>query len=452
MTSLPNGVLFGETFGTREMRAVFDEDAFVERFLEVEAALARAEAEAGVIPAEAAERISETATPEHLDAERVAENVEDMGLFSMAIVEAWRADLGADGEYLHWGASTQDVSDTVLVLQLREAHGIVLRDLRAIRDRLAELAAEYRDAPILGRTQYMAGPPITFGFKTATWADEIDRHCRRLEELAERTFVVQLAGASGSLAPLEEVGPGIVEAFADELGLDAPRIGWTASRDRFAELTNVFAMVAATLARTSRELLFLNRPEIDEVDEAIPEGELGSSTNPHKRNPVYSQLTVGLARLVRGNAAVMNELAEPAGDRDRSTWYVEFAVLPETCIYLARMLANAKRNLEGLSVDPAAMERTVREAGSLVASEAVMIALAEHVGRQTAHEIVHDAAMRAIEEEIDFARCLREDERVTAYLPAERIDALTDPTAYTGLSASLVDDVLGSLEDGSSGR
>lgn len=451
MPRLLDGVLFGETFGTAEMRAVFDEDAFVTAFLEVEAALARAEARAGVIPEAAAAEITDRASLEYVDEDRLAARVEEIGLFSMGIVETWKEELGPDGEYVHWGASTQDVSDTAVVVLLREACRIVRRDLLAIRDRLAALADDYRDVPMLSRTQYANGPPVTFGFKAATWADEVDRHLRRLDDLEERLFVVQLAGASGSLAALGDAGRSVIEAFADELDLGTPRIGWTAARDRFAELLNLFATMAGTLSRVSRELLFLNRPEIDEVDETIPDGEVGSSTNPHKRNPVFSQLNVGLARLIRSHADTMNELVEPTGDRDRSTWYVEFAVLPESCRYLARTLENTRRNLEGLGVDPDAMLRNLRESGSPVASEAVMVALAEHVGRQTAHGVVRENAMRAVDEGRPFHDCLLEDGRVTEHLTADRIESLVDPTAYTGVSESFVDAVLDSLDDGRGG-
>lgn len=450
MNPLLDGVLFAETFGTAEMRAVFDEDAFLARFQEVEAALARAEADAGLVPAEAAAAITRTASADYLDQDRIAENVEEMGLFSMSIIEAWRAELGPHGEYLHWGASTQDISDTTLVLQLREAHEILLSDLVSVRDQLADLAEDYRSTPMVGRTQYANGPPVTFGLKAATWVDELDRHICRLDEVARRLFVVQLFGASGTLAALDEAGFEVIESFAAELDLDVPDVGWTATRDRFAEFLNVLAMISGTLSRIARELLFLNRPEIDEVEETIPGAEVGSSTNPHKRNPVYSQHNVGLARLVRSHADTMNELTEPMGERDRSTWYVEFAVIPDSCCYLARMLENTKRNLADLTVNPERMERNLDRAGALVASEAVMMALATEVGRQTAHEIVHDRAMQAVRDGREFRRCLRDDDRVTEHLTDEQIAALTTPLNYLGLAEELVDNVLGvdSRKDG----
>lgn len=432
MTFHLEGPLFGDVFGTREMRDLFDERSFVETFLRVEAALARAEAEVGLVPESAAETISAKATVDHVDLEHVAANVEEHGLFSVAIVEAWQSELGDAGEYVHWGATTQDLSDTVLVLLVREAHDAVVRDVDEVRALLEALVRDHRGTPMIGRTQFRHGPPVTFGLVAATWLDELDRHAARLRELAERLFVVQFAGASGTLTALGEAGPEVLERFAAELDLDAPDVGWTATRDRFAELLSVLSKLGGTLARIARRLLFLGRPEVGELAEPLPEGEIGSSTNPHKRNPVYSQHTVGLARLVRGLADVMGELVEGHDERDRTAWYVEFAVIPEAFVYLGRMLANTKRALSGLEVDAEAMEETIRDAGPLVASEAVMMALAASVGRQTAHKLVRKHAVRALNEERSFVDCLREDPRVTEHLSADELESLTDPTTYLG--------------------
>jgi 3-carboxy-cis,cis-muconate cycloisomerase len=437
-----HGVLFRDVFGTERMRAIFDEPAFVSTFLEVEAALARAEAAAGVVPEWAAEEITARASREHLDADRVAANVEELGLFSMSIVEAWKEELGEAGEYVHWGASTQDVSDTAVVLQLREALSAMGERLVAIRDRLADLAATHRETSMVGRTQHVNAPPITFGYRAATWLDEVERHLVRLRELEERLYVVEFAGASGTLAAVGDRGEEVLERFAAELDLDEPRIGWTATRDRFAEVLDWFALVAGTLGRIARAVLLLNRPEFGELRETVPSDELGSSTNPHKRNPVLSQHTVGLARLVRGHAGVMAEALEPLDERDRSAWYVEFAVVPEACGYLDRMLVNTLTNLEGLGVDAEAMARNLDRSGPLIASEAVMMALASAVGRQTAHEIVHEDAMAALDGERTFREVLADDPRVTDHLDADALDELTDPAAYTGLAARFVDRML----------
>jgi adenylosuccinate lyase len=444
MTFHLNSPLFANVFGTQEMRELFDQRSFVETFLKVEAALARAEAGAGLIPASAAEAISSKATIEYINSERVAANVERHGLLSVAIIEAWRSEFDASGEYVHWGATTQDISDTVLVLLCREAHRAVMRDVDTVRAALESLIENHRETPMVGRTQFRQGPPVTFGLAAATWLDELDRHAVRLRELTERLFVVQLAGASGTVAALGEAGPEVREQFAAELDLRAPEVGWTATRDRFVELLSMLSGLAGTLARIARQLLFLGRPEINELSEPLPGGEIGSSTNPHKRNPVYSQHTVGLARLVRGLADVMSELAEAHDERDRTTWYVEFAVLPEAFVYLGRMLANTNCALSGLTVDAEAMEQTIGEAGPLIASEAVMMALAEPLGRQTAHELVREHALRTSDGdgERSFINSLRADPRVTGRLSTDDLVSLTDPTTYLGSAAAFATAVL----------
>jgi len=441
-----DGVLFGDVFGTKAMRDVFDESAFISTFLEVEAALARAEAAADVIPQWAADEITTKASIDSLDLDQVAANVADYGLFSMSIVGAWKEALGDAGEYVHWGASTQDISDTVLVLQLREALQLVGDALLEIRERLATLAASHRETTMIGRTQHVNAPPVTFGFKVATWLDEIERHVDRVAELESRLYVVEFAGASGTLAALGDDGLDVLEGFAAELDLETPDIGWTATRDRFAEAMSVFALLAGTLGRISRQILLLNRPEFGELDETVPEDDLGSSTNPHKRNPVLSQHTVGLTRLVRAYANVANELLEPLDERDRSSWYVEFAIIPESTCCLHRMLENVRINLADLEVRPDAMEQNIERSGSLVVSEAIMMALAESLGRQTAHELVREHAMTALESEKSFRAVLEADPRVVDALSDEELDALTNPSTYVGLAESFVDRVLASVE------
>ena len=445
MPVLTSGPLFREVFGTAEMRRLVGETAFIDRFLETEAALARAEATVGLVPEDAAATITQNASVDSLDMEAVRDNVQAMGLFSMSIIEAWTDDLGEAGAYVHWGASTQDISDTAMVLVLQDALEVLLRDLVAVRDRILELAETHRGTPMVGRTQYAHGPPLTFGLKAATWADELDRHVERLLDLEDRLAVVQLAGASGTLGALGDDGVAVMEHFADELDLAAPRVGWTATRDRFAALANAFAMLAGALARMARELLLLNRREIDEVDEPVPAGEVGSSTNPHKRNPVYSQHTVGLARLVRTCAAGMNGGLESAGDRDRAAWYPEFALLPASCRYMARILENSKRTVDDLTVHGDQMRANLTATGSLVTSEAVMMALAETVGRQTAHALVRENAMEALDTDRSFRACLADDQRVTAHLSPADLDDLTDPSSYTGSAEAFVDRVRDSI-------
>lgn len=328
------------------------------------------------------------------------------------------------------------------MLQLRAAHEVFRRDLTAIRDELADIAAEHRDTPMIGRTHHVHATPITFGLKAASWLDEVDRHLDRLAELEERVFALQFFGATGTLGSLGDDGPAVQRELADELDLALPSVAWFAGRDRFAEYLDTLAEAATTLERIAQQVLILNRPELGELGEPARAGEIGSSTMPHKVNPVKCERAVALARLVRGQATVMTDAMAGYDERDFGAWYVEFAVIPEACCYFGRQLRNVLTTLEGLEVHPERMLENLDIHGGLVASEAVMMALAEHVGRQTAHDVVHEAAMTAQGSDRSFLDCLAADDRVTDHLDAERLAALTDHRSYVGNAGRFVDETL----------
>jgi 3-carboxy-cis,cis-muconate cycloisomerase len=429
-----DGQLFKNAFGTEAMREVFTEEAYVERFMEVEAALARAEAEVGLIPEDAAREITETASLEHLDLDEVERRIAEIDLFTVAIIETWKDAIGESGEYIHWGATSQDAADTAMVLLMREGLDLLVEEVERVREVLQDLATEHAETPMMGRTHHVHALPITFGLKAADWLDEMDRNLDRLEAATERALVVEFFGAVGSLASLGEPGLEVQERLADELDLAVPNTAWYASRDRMLELLTSFATLAGTLSRIARNVLVLNREEIGELKEPIPEGAVGSSTMPHKRNPVMSERTVGLAALLRGHANAMTSLVEAHDERDAGLWYAEYALVPEAFLYLHRALRNTAETLEGLTVDVEAMRENLGVHGGLPTSEAVMMALAESVGRVTAHDLVYDAAMEAAETGRSFQECLLDDERIAAELSAEEVAELTDPTNYTGVS------------------
>lgn len=432
-----DGVLFKNTFGTAEMRKIFKEEAFIQTFLETEAALARAEARMDLIPEAAAEEITEKATLDYLDLNQVEQNVAEIDLFTMAIIKAWKEKIGETGEYIHWGATSQDISDTAVILQIREGFEIIQRDLLEIRTFLEDHTEEYADVPMIGRTHHVHAIPITFGLKTATWLDELNRHIERFDELAERLFVVEFFGATGTLASLGEDGTEIQELFADELDLNVPDVAWYASRDRFAELVSAMAAAASTLGKIASQVLLLNRPEFGEVSESIGEGKIGSSTMPHKKNPTKSEGVVALAKMLRAHAHLAQELMEGNDERDAATWIVEFALIPETFCYFGSSLENTKTVLSDLEVHEDGLTENLHHYGSLVTSEAIMMELADELGRQTAHEVVSEHAMTAIEEDRDFKTLLRTDERVNNAISENRLTEISDPAAYTGLSGDL---------------
>ena len=429
-----NGRMFKNAFGTPEMRDVFNETEYIERFMAAEAALARAQADVGVIPESAAEKITETASLEYLDLDEVERKIAEIDLFTVAIIETWKEAIGDEGEYIHYGATSQDIADTAMILLVRDGIELLGEELSTIKEYLAALAEEHAETPMMGRTHHVHALPITFGLKAADWLDELTRGIDRLEEAAERTLVVESFGAVGSLASLGTDGLDVQEGFAEELDLAVPNTAWFAARDRFFELLNTFATIGGTLSRIARQVLMLNREEIDELSEPIPEGAVGSSTMPHKRNPVMSERTVGLAALLKGHAGSMGSLVENYDERDAGLWYAEYAIVPEAFLYLHRALYNVRDTLGGLGVHADAMRENMNIHGGLVTSEAVMMALADSVGRVTAHDIVYDAAMETYESDRSFEEILLADDRVAAALSAEELAELTDPANYTGVS------------------
>ncbi|MFB6170692.1 MAG: adenylosuccinate lyase [Haloarculaceae archaeon] len=434
-----SGWLFEDAFGTERMREVFSEERYVEAFLEAEAALARAEAEVGLVPEAAAEEITEKATLEYVDLAEVREIIEEIDLFTVAIITAWKDQVGENGEYIHWGATSQDISDTAFMFTVREGYELVMDELYAIREAMADVASEYRGTPTIGRTHHVHALPMTFGLRVASWLDELDRGIERMEQLQDRLFSLQLFGAVGTLASLGEPGLEVQERFAEETGLSVPDTAWFTARDRYAELLSTMAHVGGTLARASREILMLNREEINEANEPIPEGLIGSSTMPHKLNPIKSERNLGLAALLRGHASAMNEFQEGMDERDAGLWYAEYAVVPESFLYLSALLRNARETVEGLEVNEEEMMENLSLHGQLVTSEAVMMALAEETGRQTAHEIVHEHAIAALRGEGSFREHLLSDDRVTDVLSREDIEALTVPEEYVGCSEAFVE-------------
>lgn len=429
-----NGKMFRNAFGTPAMRDVFNEIEYIERFMKAEAALARAQADNGVIPETAAQEITDTASIEYLDVDEVERKIARIDLFTVAIIETWKEAIGEGGEYIHYGATSQDIADTAMILLVRDGIELLRKELSTIKQYLADLADEHAETPMMGRTHHVHALPITFGLKAADWLDELSRGINRLEDTTERTLVIESFGAVGTMASVGEVGLEVQQQFAEELDLAVPNTAWFAARDRFFELLNTFATIGGTLSRISRQVLMLNREEINEVSEPIPEGVVGSSTMPHKRNPVKSERTVGLAALLKGHANTMGSLVENHDERDAGLWYAEYAIIPEAFLYLHRALYNVRETLGDLGVHAETMRENMEIHGGLVNSEAVMMALADSVGRVTAHDIVYDAAMKTYESDRTFEEILLDEERVAEALSPQELAELTDPTNYTGVS------------------
>jgi 3-carboxy-cis,cis-muconate cycloisomerase len=442
MAGMIDSTFFGDLYSTPEMREVWSDRAMVQRWLDVEAALARAEARLGIIPAAAADEISRKARVDLLDLDEMKQELERARHPIMPLIRCFaRACEPEAAEFIHWGATTQDVLDTGLVLQLRSAHTIVTRDLDEIRRLLGALARNHRDTVQAGRTHGQQALPITFGFKVAVWAAEVDRHLLRLAQLEPRVFLGQLGGGVGTLASIGEQGLELQALVCEDLGLAVPEIAWHTARDGVAEAVCAYALVGGTLAKIANEVIELQRTEVGEVEEPFHRGKVGSSTMPHKRNPSACEHVVALGRLLHAQVAPALQSLVSTHERDKRSGVAEQAILPEASCLLAGMLRATRGILAGLHVYPERMRENLELLEGRLLSEAVMLALARHIGRQRAHEVVYELCMDSAESRVPLRRLLLKDPRVNPYLGEADLDALLDPARYTGLAARFVDRV-----------
>lgn len=441
-------VMTRNNFGTEEMRNVWCDENRLQKHLDVEAALALAEGELGLIPQESAKVIADSAQGGSINMEDVAAEAAILKHSFMSTLKALQRLCGEEhGEWVHYGATTQDIVDTGMMLQLKEAHAIIARDAKAVAGELAKLAGEYRDTPMAGRSHGMQGLPTTFGFKMAVVLDEFVRHLERLREAETRVFTGVLGGGVGTYASFGPLGPQVERLTMDKLGLDTANICWHSSRDRSAEYAGLLGLISGTLAKLGNELYNLMRTEIDEVEEPFTAGKIGSSTMPHKRNPAALEGMVSLTKPVRYNVALVQESMMVEHERDAMSWRGEWIAMPESCIYVAAQLALAKSILSGLIVKPGNMRRNLDLQGGLLLSERIMFALGKTMGKQTAHEVVYELCMRSVEENVPFRDMLIADERVRGTVSREQLEELLDPATYLGSAGETVDRVIKAARD-----
>jgi adenylosuccinate lyase len=440
---LIDSVLYGHLWATPELRARFEDRGRVAAWLDVLAALAEAQAGLGLVPEAAARAIREGARVEALDLDRVAAETRATGHSTLGLIRCLREVLPELArEWVYWGATVQDLSDTWTSLLLRQVGDVVDRDLARAERAALELAARHRDTLMSGRTHGQPGLPTTFGLKAAVWASELGRHRDRLAEGRRRWEVVQLGGALGTMEFWGGQALPLLEAFAERLGLGVPDAPWITARDRVAEATGLLAMVAATLGKIGNEVYQLQRPEIGELREAFTPGQVGSITMPHKRNPELSEHLVTLARLVRAQAGVTLEGMVHEHERDGRAWKAEWVAVPEACLLTGAALAFGVRLLEGLEVDAVRMRANLEARGGYLASEPVMRALGERVGKHTAQALVYRATMAGIERGVDLRAALAADPEVAAGLDEAELDRLLEPAEALGAAGAFVDRVL----------
>ena len=443
-TTVLDSVLFRDAFGTPRMREVFSDRALIGRYVEVEIALAKAEAKCGVIPIEAADVIAKQANGSTLDLDALREETDNVGYPILPLVHQLARQCGEAGRYVHWGATTQDIMDTAVVLQLREALGLIDQDISALRQILADLSQRHRDTPMAGRTHLQQALPVTFGYKTSIWLAMFDRHAERLQQLKPRVLVGQFAGAAGTLASLGDKGFEVQQAFCEELGLGIPSSTWHVARDGFAEAINFLALVTGSLGKIATDIMIMASTEFAEVYEPFVKGRGASSTMPQKRNPISSELMLAAAKAVRQHAGLMLDATIQDFERATGPWHAEWIAIPESFVLAAGALHQAKFALAGLIVDEAQMARNLDISRGLIVAEAVMMGLAPELGRQDAHDVVYDACRRANEEKTSLRDALLSDPKITARIDRPTIERLTSPGNYLGLAPQMVDRVLAS--------
>lgn len=438
-SSVLDSVLFGDSFGAPQMRAAFDDRELLRKYVVVEIALAKAQARCGVIPQAAAQEIAASCDADALDLDLLRRETEIVGYPILPLVHQISKQAGASGGFVHWGATTQDIMDTAVVLQIRDALDLIEADVAALRAILRDLAVKHRDAPMAGRTHLQQALPITFGYKCAIWLAMFDRHAERLAQLRPRVLVGQFAGAAGTLASLGDKGLAVQAALMAELGLGVPAATWHVARDGFAEAVNLLALMSGSLGKIACDVMLMASTEFGELYEPFVKGRGASSTMPQKRNPISSELMLACAKGVRQQAGLMLDAMVQDLERATGPWHAEWIAIPEAFVLTAGALRQARFMLSGLIVDAAAMARNLDRTKGLIVAEAVMMGLAPHIGRQEAHDVVYDACRVVAETGGRLADALNAMPAVASRLDPALIERLTDPAQYLGSAQEMVD-------------
>ena len=443
--------LLAPMLSSAAMRAVCDDTAYLQHMLDFEAALARAEAATGVIPASAADAITKACTAQAFDLGALAEAATRSGNLAIPLVKALTAGVAkADADaarYVHWGATSQDVIDTATMLSLRAAIDALLPDINRAIAGFAKLARHNRTTAVVARTWLQHALPMPFGLKLAEYAAALHRSRLRLRRLRTEALALQFGGAAGTLAALGDNGWQVAERLADELKLTLPDAPWHTHRDRIAEAASVFAILAGSCGKIARDVSLMMQTDVAEAFEPSGEGRGGSSTMPHKRNPVAAATALAAATMAPNLAATIFAAQVQEHERSAGPWHAEWPTLPMLQLVTSGALAAIVDIAEGLEIDAARMRVNLDATHGLIMAEAVTMALAEKIGKSEAHHLVEAASKQAVADKKDLREVLTQDPKVIAHLSADKLAKLFEPMAYQGVSQTLIDRLLASLDE-----
>lgn len=427
-------------YGSEEMDKVFNAKRRYQRWLDIEAALARVQASLGIIPEEAALEISKKAQVDLLDHDFIREQLAATGHSLMPVLKALQKVCDNNyGEYIHYGPTTQDIQDTTSVLELRDAFHIIAAHLIHTEELLLPLAEKYASFPMAGRTHNQQGLPITLGLKFANWSAEVRRDIERLKDLKKRLFIIMLHGGTGTMAGLGEQAYETVEKLAKELGLATAPTGWGSARDNFAEYQSVLGIICGTTARICNEIYQLSRSEIGELTENFGKDYVGSTTMAHKRNAERCSMNVAICRIVMNNASLGLQTMMSEHERDTRAWRLDWHTLAESSVLTARALTTMNEILSDLAIYEDKITSNLDFLKGLLFSEAIMFHLARKLGKLTAHEIVHKAANRVQKDgDVDFKTALMQDPEVAKHVKLEELEALMNYSSHIGSSVEQV--------------
>jgi 3-carboxy-cis,cis-muconate cycloisomerase len=446
--------LLDPLFTTEEMRAIFSDHGRLQGMLNFEAALARAGSSVGLVPEGAAAAIAEQCRAESYDVDTLASAAALAGNLAIPLVReltARVAERSVDAaRYVHWGATSQDAIDTGLVLQLGAALASIDADLARLSGALASLAQNHARTLLAGRTWLQQGPPVTLGLKAAGWLSAVERHRRSLAEARAQVATLQLGGAVGTLAALDGRGLEVAAALAAELKLALPDVPWHTQRDRVVGVATTLGLLVGTLGKIARDVSLLMQTEVAEAFEPAAPGRGGSSTMPHKHNPVHCAVILSAATRVPALVGVMLAAMVQEHERGLGGWHAEWETLPEICLLAAGALTQTTAIVGGLRVDAQMMAANLETTRGLIMAEAVSVALANHIGRQPAHELVEHACAQAVRERRHLREVLAGDARVTRHLSGAQLDRALDPAHYLGEAQRLVERVLAARREGRS--